>query len=500
LQLGEFIHEQPAFPEVEYKFKHALTQEVAYNSVLTERRKSLHERAGRAIESLNTGRLEDHFDELAHHYSRSDNVPKAVEYLHLAAAQALNRSHYDEAGANAAAALDLVGRLTGGAGRLQAELELQMITARASTHTMGFNAPQVERALRCAESICHEIGNPAQMLRILSDLRIYYRGFGKLSRVRGLAAQMVEIAEKEGGKALLAEAYFHWGDTLMSEGQLRDALTYLNRAIAYCEPGQKVAADLDALTMSLNRAGPTLWALGYADQALDACRRALEHTASLNHPASIAVARFGSSLVRMLRRDREAEQEAEALAAFANEYGSSYYDWVALGIRSTALLEQGLVTEAVPGLSQLVELSRWTGVKLVLPHYLARLAQAHGMMSEPSRGLELISEAFAEMEDSAEQYLEPELYRLKGDLLLMQDALNAGQAEKSFRKAIEVARRQEAKFYELRATMSLARLLDKHGKRDEAYKIFADIYNWFTEGFDTVDLKEAKALLDELAG
>jgi predicted ATPase len=121
-------------------------------------------------------------------------------------------------------------------------------------------------------------------------------------------------------------------------------------------------------------------------------------------------------------------------------------------------------------------------------------------MREPSRGLELISEAFAEMEDSAEQYLEPELYRLKGDLLLMQDALNAGQAEKSFRKAIEVARRQEAKFYELRATMSLARLLDKHGKRDEAYKIFADIYNWFTEGFDTVDLKEAKALLDELAG
>ncbi len=498
LQLGEFIYEQPAFPEAEYIFKHALTQEVAYNSVLTHRRKSLHERAGRAIESLYADRLKDHFDELVHHYSRSDNAPKAVEYLRLASAQALNRSHYEEAIAHAAAALKLVGRLPEGPGRLREELALQLITGQASMSAVGFNSPEVERALVRAETICREIGNAAEMFPILGALRIYYLGFGNRDRVRELAAQMVEIAENQGSKDLLAEAYFHWGDSLMLEGQFRDALTYLERAMAHCQPGQKVAADIDALTMSLNRAAPTLWSLGYADQALDACRKALEHAASLNHPASIAVARFGSSMVRMLRRDGEAEQEAEALAAFANEHGSSYYDWVALDIRSTALLERGLVIEALRGLSQIVELSRWTGVKLLLPHTLAAVAEAHGRIEEPARGLEVISEAFAEMADGVAQHFEAELYRIKGELLLMQDASNAEQAQQSLREAIEVARRQEAKFYELRATMSLARLLAKQGHRGEARAMLSEIYNWFTEGFDTADLTDAKALITEL--
>ncbi|HZY58115.1 MAG TPA: AAA family ATPase, partial [Candidatus Binataceae bacterium] len=286
LQLGEFIYEQPAFPEAEYRFKHALTQEVAYNSVLLARRKLLHGRAGAAIESVYAARLEDHLDELAHHYGRSDNAAKAIEYLGRAAAQALNRSHYGEARDHGAAALELLYKLPKGPERLQAELGLQMLIARASMHTsVGFNAPEVERALSRAESICREIGNPAQLFSTLGDLRIHDLGFGNYRRTRELAREMVEIAEKQGSKELMAEAYFHWGDSLWVGGQFREALTYLERAIAMGQPGQKFAADIDALVMALNRAAPALWILGYADQALDACRRSAEHAAAIKHPA-----------------------------------------------------------------------------------------------------------------------------------------------------------------------------------------------------------------------
>ncbi len=174
LRLADFVFEVPAFPEAEYTFKHALTQEVAYNSVLTERRKSLHERAGRAIESLYASRLEDHFDRLAYHYSRSDNAPKAVEYLRLASAQALGLFHYDEAIAHAAAALKFIGILPGGPDRLRTELALQLISGQASMATIGYGALEVDKALRRSEEISREIGSAVEMFPVLSGLCTYH--------------------------------------------------------------------------------------------------------------------------------------------------------------------------------------------------------------------------------------------------------------------------------------------------------------------------------------
>jgi tetratricopeptide (TPR) repeat protein len=499
LQLGEFVYEQPAFPEAEYVFKHALTQEVAYNSVLTERRKALHERAGRAIESLYAGRLEDHFDELAHHYSRSDNTAKAVEYLRLAGAQALGRSHYEEAIAHAAAALNVVGRLPEGVGRLREELALQLMTGQASMSAIGFNAPEVKGALSRAESICREIGNQGEMFPILSALCTYHLGFARLRRCHELAAEMTEIAATLKSETFLAEAYHHMGQSLLWEGESAESLRYLERAMSHYQPGQKISADIDGLTMSLHCAAQSLWQLGYADKALATCTLALEQATRLNHPASIAVARLGSGTVRLLRRDAEAEHEADALLAFSKEHGFSSYDPVALALRSTALLERGSVAQALTGLLQVVEHSRMAGTKIAQTIHLAGIAEAHGRMANPNRGLAMIAEAIIQIEESSERLFEAHVYRIKGELLLVQGASNTAPAEESFRKAIEVALRQGAKFYELRATMSLARLLAKRGHREEAKNMLAEIYNWFTEGFDTVDLKDAKALLDEFA-
>ena len=336
-----------------------------------------------------------------------------------------------------------------------------MITAQASMATIGYNAPEVERALGRAETICREIGNATEMFPILGALRIYYLGFGNRDRGHELAPQMVEIAENQGSKPQLAEAYFHMGDNLMLEGQFPDSLSYLERSMAHCQPGQKVAADIDALTMALQRSIQSLWCLGYADKALETSIRAFEHAASLKHPASMAVAYLGFAIMRMLRRDDEAEQEAEALAKFAEEHGFSSYNGPASHFRSVAVLERGSVDEALAGLLLQLDYTRTSGYKLALPRGLGSVAEAYCRMGDPNRGLSAISEAFAEMEGTSERLYESELHRIKGELLFMQDASNAEHAQQSFRNAIEVARRQQARFFELRATMSLARLFDR---------------------------------------
>jgi class 3 adenylate cyclase/tetratricopeptide (TPR) repeat protein len=498
LQLGEFIYEQPAFPEPEYIFKHALTQEVAYNSVLTERRKALHERTGVAIESLYASRLEDYFDELAHHYSRSENVIKAVQYLRLASAQELKRSHYSEAIAHAAAALALLGKLPDGPERLRAELELQMVTGRASMPTIGYGAPEVRNALGRAEEICRQIENPADLFSIVSALCTYYLAFAQHRKVHELVAELVEIGRREGNETMISLSYFHLGQSLFFLGEFTPALANLERAIALFQPGQKIAADADILTISLHQAALSLWHLGYADKALERRAKAMERAVSLNHAASVVVARSGCCQLRLLRREPEAEDEAKSMIAFCGEHGLRSYELPALAFRSWALLEHGSVAEAVTGLSEAAQRSRVTGTRIGLVRVLAGLAEAYGKAGTSAKGLDTLSQAFAELEASSERYAEAELFRLQGALLLMQDPSNVWQAEQSFRKAIDVACRQEAKFYELRAAMSLARLLDRQGKREEARATLAEIYGWFTEGFDTADLKDAKALLEEL--
>jgi class 3 adenylate cyclase/tetratricopeptide (TPR) repeat protein len=498
LQLGEFIYEQPAFPDIEYKFKHALTQEVAYNSVLNERRKLFHERTGAAMESLYAARLEDHIDELAHHYSRSENVAKAVEYLRLAAAQALARSHHDEASAHATGALKLIGRLPDATHRLRAELAIRMLGAQASMATAGYGASDVQSALDRAEAICRQIGAAEVMFPVISILCTYCLARGEHRRLRELSAELVEIARREGNGTMLAEAYFHLGHSQFYQGQFAPALANVKLAISHCQPGQKVSADIDLLTIATYLAGHALWHLGYAGKALEMRDRSLERATSLNHPVSIAVAKMGSCLLRTFARHPAGKEEADALIAFSHEHGFRAYDAPALSFRSRALVEEGSLSEALASFSETVERARMSGGEMAFVHILGGVSQAYLKMADAEKGLAAISEALGVMEASGDKSAEAELYRVKGELLLMQDASKTAEAEQSLRKAIEVAHRQEAKFYELRATMSLARLLAKQGHRDEARAILADIYAWFTEGFDTADLKDAKALLDEL--
>jgi predicted ATPase len=257
----------------------------------------------------------------------------------------------------------------------------------------------------------------------------------------------------------------------------------------------------DAGVRCLSVAAVSLWDIGYPDQALKRGNEALALAQGLCHPLSLAFAEVVVSQLHQYRREARTAQETEESAiAFSAEHGLT--DWLAFAtsLRGWAMAEQGHSVEGIAQLREGLAASHATGAEVNVPYFLCLLAEACTETGRLDDGLSALREPLAAADEHENRAYEAEMHRLKGELLLEQDEANATEAERCFRAAVEVARRQSAKSLELRATMSLARLLAKQGRRDEARTMLAEIYGWFTEGFDTADLKDAKALLDELAG
>jgi len=274
---------------------------------------------------------------------------------------------------------------------------------------------------------------------------------------------------------------------------------HLEQAITLYDPQkQRVRALQDPGVGCLANAALTLQLLGYPDQALRRIQESLTLAQELSHSSSLAYALVQAVAVYPFRREVEATQEqGEALIALSHEQGFTL--WEALGVtsRGWALAKQGRTEEGIAQIRQGLAATQATGAEMWQPHLLGYLAEACGEAGQPEEGLTALTEALDLASRTGYAILDPELYRLKGELMMMQDGSSAAQAEGCFQRAIEIARQQSAKSWELRATMSLARLLAHQGRRDEARSMLAEIYAWFIEGFDTADLKEAKALLDE---
>ena len=240
--------------------------------------------------------------------------------------------------------------------------------------------------------------------------------------------------------------------------------------------------------------------LGYPDQALRNIHEALTLAQELDHPFSLAYALIMAAVVHQFRREAQALQErAEAAIAVSTEHGFPH--WLAFGmfLRGWAITAQGGGAEGISLIHQGLTSHRVTGAEVEKPYFLALLTEAYGKVGQPEEGLKVLVEALAIVDNTGERNWEAELHRCKGELLLMQQGQKVGEAEECFQQALNIARRQQAKSFELRAAMSLSRLWQQQGKQEEALQMLADIYGWFTEGFDTVDLQEAKALLEELA-
>ena len=293
LQRKEFLYEQPAFPEVEYIFKHALTQEVAYGTVLQERRKALHERTAQAIEALSHDRLEEHYSELAHHYSRSGNTEKAIEYLQLAGQQSVQRSANAEAVSHLTTALELLTTFPDTVVRARQELALQTTLGTALSATQGFGAPEREHAFDRARELCQQIGETPQLFPVLWGLCQSHIAQGKFQSAREEAEQLLHLARRAQDPVLLLGAHEVLGETLFWSGELTLALGHFEQGSAFYDPRQHRALvslyGIDPGVLCQDLGAWTLWLLGYPDQAQKRSHEALSMVRELAHPYSLVI-------------------------------------------------------------------------------------------------------------------------------------------------------------------------------------------------------------------
>ena len=521
LQTAEFIYEQPAFPEIEYTFKHALTQEVAYTSLLQERRKAIHERTAQAVEALFHSRLEDHYGELAHHYTRSGNTQKAIEYLGLAGQQAMQRSANAEAITHLTTALELLKTLPDTPERIQQELTLQVALGAPLRITKGYGAPEVEQTFTRARELCQQLGDTPQLFPVLWGLWYMYYIRAEYQTARELGTQCLALAQSAQDPGLLVEAHFVLGANLFILGEFAPAREQFEQGIALYDPKQHHSHAFlygqDPGVASSSVAAWVLWHLGYPEQARQRTYTALTLARELSHPYSLVYAFLCAAWLHECRREGQAGQElAESAITLCTEQGFSLNLAWGTMLRGWALAEQGQGEEGIAQIRQGLAAWKATGTEILRPYYLALLAEVHGKAGQTEEGLSALAEALECVHKTGERNSEAEMYRLKGTLTLQSKVQSPkskveessesdvrspeSEAEACFHKAIEIARRQQAKSLELRAVMSLARLWQQQGKQDEAHRMLVEIYSWFTEGFDTADLQEAKALLQELEG
>ncbi|MGZ6240996.1 MAG: adenylate/guanylate cyclase domain-containing protein [Candidatus Binataceae bacterium] len=502
LQQSEFIYEQPAVGDTEYVFKHALTQEVAYNALLVEQRKLLHERAGEVLESMFAGQLDDHLYELARQYSRSDNLTKAVEYLGRAGQLATQHSAHTEGIGLLNSAVELLQRLPVTPERDQSELELHTALAPALMVTKGWGAPETEKVYVRAYELSSRGGIAVQRFSALMGLYALAFAQGKLPAAREWEKQLLSLAEQQQVPALLLEAHHACWSTALSMGELAAAEAHIEKGLASYEPQLHNSDALrytghDAAVCARSWGALISWIRGYPGQAIQRNDRALAMARELGDPFTVAFSfNCAAQMHHLLRSGLAAEkQAAEAALAAAAEGGFPVLLAWGLMLEGRALAQQGQVEAGIARIHEGLGASRATGTELWRTYWLSLLAETCGRAGRISEGMTAATEALAVVQRTAEHWFEAELYRLKGELALRQN--DSKGARSCFERAIEIARAQDARSLELRATMSLARLLANQGKRDEARAMLAEIYGWFTEGFDTADLKDAKALLDQ---
>ena len=347
------------------------------------------------------------------------------------------------------------------------------------------------------------MGDTPQLFRVLQGLHVLYNNRGEFQRSRELAEQLLSLAQSVQDPALLLAAHRALGELWFQLGEFPTAL-------AHCEQGIALSQEHGALALGyggglgvdcLRFAARILWQLGYPDQALQRSHEALTLAQTYAHPHPLAAALCQMAHIHHLRREAPQSQEwAETAKALAREQGFSY--WLMWGTFTWgwARATQGAPEAGIAQMRQSVATKQAAGHEEAQPFALAQLAEVYLDLGQVEEGLRLLAEALAVARHTGERWWEAELYRLQGGFLLARSVENNAEAGTCFRQALEVARCQGAKSLELRAAMSLSRLWQQQGKREEAYHLLAEVYGWFTEGFDTADLQETKALLKALTG
>ena len=499
LQATEFLYETRLFPEPEYTFKHALTHEVAYGTVLGDRRRALHVALVGAIERLHADRLDEHLEELAQHARRGDLRDKAVQYLRQAADRAAARSASHEAATLFEQALAVLGEFAETPATLAATVDVRIAQAAALVAVKGPASADFEAPIRHTHELASRLGDPSRLFPALWWLWFTTWGSGRVGEALPLAERLLAVAESDGDSGRLLEAYHSVWVTMSTMGEAIRAIPYCERGIALYDPARHagqafVYSGHDAGACAGYHLARAAWLAGYPARAVTVNADVLALAERLGHPRTTVNALLWAALLGYWMGDhdgaREAAERAVAMAR-AHEF--------------TTRIDDGLVFlacfEARRGDRRaLDEVYTWLsrpGAGTVVDWRTAHLVHVAEFLSEVGdveRGL-IALDAIAPEQRNA--FLAPEIRRVRAQLLLRRN--EADEAERQLREAIEMARNRSERTLELRATTSLARLWQQRGRRGEARQKLAEIYGWFTEGLDTADLRTARALLDELS-
>jgi predicted ATPase len=503
-RLGEagLIFQRGAPPTAEYLFKHALVQEAAYGTLLRRTRQQLHARIAEALETQSPELMDSQPELFAQHYAEAGVVEKSAACWGKAGHKSAARSAMAEAAAQFQKALDQLALLPDEIERQRQELEFRSALGASLIAVKGFAAPETGHAYARARVLWEQLGSPSEFLQVPHGQSLYHLIRGELDLAQRLDEDLLRLSQQRNDSTGLVLGHLSTGRNLLYAGKFVASRSHLDAGLALYDPISHSSlvhqAGIHPHVNSQLLLGIVLFCLGYPDQGLAQSNGAIAEARRLAHAPSFAQSlTFGSRLLSLVGDIVGLDERAEQLVAVTTERRFPFYRALGTISRGWVKVANANVAEGISLLRSGSTATRATGAELWMPYYIALLARACEIAGQIEEALTLVDEALQIIERTREQWFEAELYRHKGELLLRQGHTEA--AEELYRNALNIAREQQAKLWELRAAMSLARLRRDQVRRAEARELLASIYGWFTEGFDTQDLKDAKALLDELA-
>jgi predicted ATPase len=499
-------------PHATYLFKHALVQDAAYSTLLREPRRALHARIAEVLESQFAEIAESQPELLARHCSEAGLSEKAAGLWAKAGQQSLTRSALMEAAAQFTRALAEMAALPSTAALRRARIEAQVGLGNALVDLKGHGAPETRSAFFLARDLMREAEESGESLHDPLLQASLFQGLWRDAYVvfdgdlmRELGAEILTIAEKRGAMVPLANAHRIMGITQGLTGNIVEGRARLDQALALYHPAERrpLAARFgqDCRVSALSYRALTVWLLGYPEAAQADIDHAVKEAREIGHAGTFMLALAIPNYTRLICRNYVAAKAiADELVALADERGAPLRKAEAIFQQGCALALAGRAADALQMISSGMTAWRATGATCWTPLHMWFLAHAHAKLGQFDCAWRCIGEAMKASEASKESWCDADIHRLAGDIALLSGEPDAKKAEAYFECALASARKQQAKSFELRAAISMARLRRDQGSRDEARDLLAPVYDWFTEGFNTPDLQEAKALLDGLAG
>jgi predicted ATPase len=498
-------------PNASYVFKHALVQDVAYGTLLREPRRALHARIAETLESKFSEIAHNQPEVLARHCTEAGLIEKAARLWGKAGQWSLERSALVEAAEQLQRALHQISTLPITTALRREQIKLQIGLMTALVNLKGYAAPETKAAEERALSLIQEaeaLGEPPEdPLLLFSVLHgVWWANYVALNGVvmRELAAQLLGLAEKRGATTPLMIGHRVMGNSLLHAGNIAECRVHFDQAIAFYDPDKhrslvtRFGQDMKVIVLSWRALA--LWLLGYHEAALADANEAIRYAREIGHAATLMYALGIAPLVVVARGDyATADLLSDEVIALADQKGALFWKVFGMRLRGQCLACTGRAAQAVKVLTATANAYRSTGSTALVPLDQLYFAKAYTELGQFADASSCIDEAMATLEKNKDRLWEAEALRLSGEIALMEKVPSATKAEAHFERALSVARQQQAKSWELRASMSLARLWRDQGKVQQARELLAPVYGWFTEGFETHDLKEAKALLEELA-